>query len=431
MIKSEVVVPDKGAVEPGRGRTPQREIVDRVVACDLLHSSPALRNLLLFLSEESTREGHGELREQEIGVRVFHRHPGYDTIADNIVRVTVSKLRKRLEEYFSGPGQFESQIVEIPRGQYALVVRERVHAAPTSPSRAERLLRWCPLAACLLLAAVCVRLLIDNRYLSRASTNYQAPAVRALWGTFFRSGRPTEIVLPDTSILMFQELTGRPIKLSDYLAQEYRKAATSPEFSPDLRLALGLLIAHRSTSGEEVRIVRRVLDAGTANGQKVSTVPARDFQVRSALESNVVLIGGRKSNLWIELFEPAMNFQFIVGPSAPAIRDSDAIRNRSPQAGEPEVFLRRHQGLDSDGYALIGLLPGLSHAGSVLVISGTDSGTDQAAGEFLTEEQQIGQLWQRLGRPAVFPFFEAVLEVSALDRSAKEIKLVGVHVHPK
>jgi len=101
----------------------RRQLLEKVAARSAFQSSPTLHNLLLFLWEESVVKGDAELREHDIGVRVFGRRPDYDTAVDNIVRVQVSKLRKRLEEYFAGEGRLDPQVIEIPRGHYALIFR--------------------------------------------------------------------------------------------------------------------------------------------------------------------------------------------------------------------------------------------------------------------------------------------------------------------
>jgi hypothetical protein len=53
-----------------------------------------------------------EIHEQE----VFGRPRDYDTSADDTVRVHVSVLRKRVDQYFAKEGSNESIIIEIPRG---------------------------------------------------------------------------------------------------------------------------------------------------------------------------------------------------------------------------------------------------------------------------------------------------------------------------
>ncbi len=79
-----------------------------------------------------------EVHEQEVGHKVFGRTPGYDTAADNIVRVHASMLRKRLELYFASEGRDEPLILEIPKGNYAPIFHPRGETPPASPERRSR-----------------------------------------------------------------------------------------------------------------------------------------------------------------------------------------------------------------------------------------------------------------------------------------------------
>ncbi|MGA2327363.1 MAG: hypothetical protein ABSH05_13855 [Bryobacteraceae bacterium] len=73
------------------------------------------------------------ISEHQIGVAVFGRPAGYDSVADTIVRVQVSQLRRRLEHYFLTHGQNEPAVMEIPGGPYVPVFRFREQAHAEEP----------------------------------------------------------------------------------------------------------------------------------------------------------------------------------------------------------------------------------------------------------------------------------------------------------
>src|SRR5580704_16673822 len=81
--------------------TEWRDLLHRVAAAPRFQKSKRLRELLLDLGERSLQDPAYILREQEIGVDVFGRSADYDTSHDTLVRVQVSQLRKKLQEYFS------------------------------------------------------------------------------------------------------------------------------------------------------------------------------------------------------------------------------------------------------------------------------------------------------------------------------------------
>src|SRR5579862_3881959 len=102
-----------------------RELLHRVASSPQFQKSKRLRELLLYLGERSLKDPDCILREQEIGVDVLGRPSDYDTSHDTLVRVLVSQLRKKLQDYFSADGSDEPLVIEIPKGIYLPVIRAR------------------------------------------------------------------------------------------------------------------------------------------------------------------------------------------------------------------------------------------------------------------------------------------------------------------
>src|SRR5438874_4018919 len=95
-----------------------------------MERSARIRDFMAYVCEKKFIDPSIEIHEQEIGVRVFGRKPDYDTMADNVVRVTASQTRRKLEHYFVTDGASEPVILEIPKGQYTPVFHERTPVAP-------------------------------------------------------------------------------------------------------------------------------------------------------------------------------------------------------------------------------------------------------------------------------------------------------------
>ena len=70
-------------------------LTQRVVAGAHFARSPLLSKFLLFVVAETLEGREGEITEQQIGVQVFDRLPGYRTAEDNIVRNYARQLRDR------------------------------------------------------------------------------------------------------------------------------------------------------------------------------------------------------------------------------------------------------------------------------------------------------------------------------------------------
>jgi hypothetical protein len=83
-----------------------------------LLKAPQLREILLYLSRRVLTDNPTAISEQEIGCKVLGRRPDFNPNEDNIVRVQVRHLRKKLEEYFGSEGLEEPVILTIPKGAY-------------------------------------------------------------------------------------------------------------------------------------------------------------------------------------------------------------------------------------------------------------------------------------------------------------------------
>lgn len=94
------------------------DVVQRVASSPILKESKRLRELFLFLCERALHDPGMAIHEQEVGTEVFGRPADYDTSEDTLVRVHASRLRKKLQQYFSSEGLHEPIVIEIPKGGY-------------------------------------------------------------------------------------------------------------------------------------------------------------------------------------------------------------------------------------------------------------------------------------------------------------------------
>lgn len=112
-------------------------VLEAATASSNLKRAARLREFLYYVGRKSIKEGCSDIHEQEIGQVVFGRRESYDTSQDNIVRVSATELRKRVDAFFASEGRDEPLIFEIPRGSYTPVFRLRAPEAPTAESNQE------------------------------------------------------------------------------------------------------------------------------------------------------------------------------------------------------------------------------------------------------------------------------------------------------
>jgi hypothetical protein len=441
-------------------------LLQRIVESQELRRSARLRELLLYLGQRYI-QGATSVREQEVGEAVFERPLEYDTTLDNIVRVNVSELRKRLAHYFDQEGAAEPVVLEIPRGGYLPVLLRRyeqpmsaetatsadevqtvsrgeeerpaepvsvaaltttdspANSAPHSPALSTGNSRslLIPVLAVLLLCAgiACAVLQWQNEGLRAQLQPWKAdPSLQGLWGQFFASGREVDIVSADSSYAMEEDLLGHAISLDDYLDYNYKHFSDQPSVDPATRHALSLILDRNSGSIGDFKVAARILALGGQDAN-LKLTSARSYSPESIKANDIILIGSRESNPWVELYKDRMNFY----PEYDYALHRSYIVNRVPRPGEQPVYSAAED--RNRGYSVVVYLPNLSEHRNALIIAGTDSQATLAAGDFVTSS--AGMVAIRKYLPAgPFPYFEVVLGSSRLVGTPLHTEILAVRV---
>ena len=108
-------------------------LVRRVAASETFEKSPRLRAFFLHVSRCALEDCPEEATEQQIGIFVYGRSPGYNPNDDNIVRSQARVLRMKLEHHFANEGRDEIFIITVPKGRYLPVFDRRVVTPPPRP----------------------------------------------------------------------------------------------------------------------------------------------------------------------------------------------------------------------------------------------------------------------------------------------------------
>jgi hypothetical protein len=364
--------------------------------------------------------------------------------------VHASLLRKRLAEHFRTEGINEPIIVEIPRGNYAPTFRKRspLPAVPELPElkealvlqpdltllgskggsrqrllpdRSNRLRNGIPpwalwvtgflaLGFASLSALQLVRSL-NQKPIGRKQTLADAATVRQFWSGMFHKDGSAHIVLDDASLDFYQEATGHPIALAEYFDRSYlqpaEKAAATAHLDPKL---VHSFLLKRQSNFASVNLVDRLSQTASALGSSASVGFARDFSFRQLKSGNIILLGTRQSNPWIQSFDSYLTLRWKFDPVLDGYYPMDITATPSEadkfRSGAGEFKAR-------EGYASVAFLPNLGGAGNVLIISGTGGAAVSAALNFLNDETAMFQLRSRLKAldKEKFPNFEALLRI--------------------
>lgn len=423
----------------------RRALVERIAASEHFRRSARLRDFLLYVGRQSLIEGCPEINEQEIGTKVFGRPPSYIRSQDNIVRVNATELRKRIELYFASEGADEPLVLEIPRGGYRPVYHRRVprtpdllapspdrHVTPASPagegnavrsgSRKAQILWALP---SLILATVCIVLFLQNRAIQKQLYTWEGkPAVTAFWVDFLRSHSQTDIVLADASLALTEDLVQHPIPLGNYLNSGYIRQIETMDLSPDRRSDLAQIFNRNLVSFGDFRAAQQILALAPVSSS-LRLELSRYYMADSLKHDNIILIGGKKANPWISLFDDQMNFSLDYDAEHP----QGFVTNRKPRPGEQGIYAVPVTPNSLVGYSVIAYLPNPSHTGNAILLAGTDSDATNAAAEFLTSEAKL-EKFQNVLHLRKFPYFEVLLKTSRLSGTSLNAEMIAYRAYP-
>lgn len=409
---------------------PKWLLVQQIVQSAPFEKSPKLRSFLLFVSERALSGHKGEINEQEIGVQVFGRAPGYNPGDDSIVRSQARILRQKLAEYFAGAGAESKILVEIPKGTYIPVFKANEHLPTSEPApqveappdnRSSRRIVLAGFSALLVLALAMTSVAV---YRSRHNHQRLSPEER-FWSSVFAVRRSTVIVPADSTLVLIEEITGSPVSFDQYQSREYLAIPALNDGRSFLRAAdLG---ESRYTSMADLNLVARLMRTSPPRGANVEIRYARDLSVSDAREKNLVLVGGARANPWVQLFAGRMNFTVEFNWQ----QKRNVIANKAPRQGESSVYLQDPVDSLHRVYGLIAYEQSLDGEGDALLVSGTSSAGTQAAADLLLSNHLFADFLQRVQRPdGSIPHFEVLLSARDLNGNVAGSTILASRVLP-
>ncbi len=115
--------------------SPVKAQLDRIVGSRTFRGAHRSQLFLRYILHHALTRPDEPLKEYSIALDVFERDASYDPAVNNTVRVEAGRLRSRLLEYYAGEGHADPLLLEVPKGSYRVLIRERQSvAAPASVS---------------------------------------------------------------------------------------------------------------------------------------------------------------------------------------------------------------------------------------------------------------------------------------------------------
>ncbi len=435
-------------VDSGLRQDVRWQLVERVLASGDFQRAGQLRRILMYISRHAIIQPDGQhISEYEIACDVLGRRQNFDPASDNIVRVQISNLRRRLEKYFSREGANEGLVLRIPKGAYLPVFEAaasktepapRAHLADLDPlhetyvavadsdgvGRSWKLLRngtlqtaWSrrekvllSISASLVVIAVAIAAVALHPRNLPFITAAPKPETSIFLEPLLKNGAGVSIVLPDTSLLVIDTVMNREMNVSEYM-KSFPDDELNDISDPKLRDAFKVLGSKRSTTFGETNIAEDLAQNLSASGMHPTLRYARDMHVGDLGDENDIILGSSKTNPWQQLFSDQINFRYF---QADATHKDDYFKNIHPRYGQPSQYTMETSGKGQVvNYADVTMTPNLTNSGYVLLITGEDVQGTEAAARFLLNGQISGDI-------------RSVLEHAKI--SSFELFLRGTHI---
>jgi hypothetical protein len=253
----------------------------------------------------------------------------------------------------------------------------------------------------------------------RARGDGSIPGDRLLWAQVFPGhGADTLLVIGDSGLALWQDLTHKRVGLSDYVGMQFLgpDSAGTPGF--------GEVARRRFTSLADVNLAMQFTPLSRALGSRIKLRLARNMDVHDLESGNAILLGSRRANPWVELFEPHLHYVWDYDDNA----RKSFFRGRAEAHVEPEILTMNRANGGQESYALIAVLPNVNHTGRVLLVEGLSMEGTDAAGQFLLDPASSKDLARRviaqLG--SIDQPFEALLRLTPVAGGSANISLLRI-----
>ena len=386
---------------------------ERLRARRALGRSDPLNRLFDFLAQSAAAGVRP--KELEVAIAVFGRDSRFDGAGDATVRVAVHRLRRKLDDFYSGPGEDEPVRLSIPLGEYRMIAEPRPAASPESGAAFKQrrpLLALGIVALALNLAAWGVFTWTQAPERLTQSVQGKAP-----WAALAASDAPTLLVLGDYYIfgeidvqagvdrLIRQYSINSAADLDDWLMDNPKAVGKYRDL--DLYyLPVGAAFAMRSV----VPILAHL--GHKAEGARV--IMASDLTPEMLKHNNIVYVG-YFSGLGILRAPVFIGSGFSIGETYDEVVDDRTHRVYRSQAGGPGLGDASRR-----DYGYLAAFRGPTGNRIVIVAGARDTGLQEAA-DAVSKPESLKALARAAGSADAF---EALYEVEGLGRSTLGSRLL-------
>jgi len=399
--------------------------VDRLAASQALHGSESLRKLLRYLAKRAQDQPGVQVKEYQIATEVFGRQPNFDPQLDSFVRVQAGRLRTKLSEYYASEGTADPVVIELPKGSYALAVHERaatVHQSNGTPTESHPLPAPLPapsprnrlvtlLSLALAVSLLVIVWLLATRKPTTAMLSAPRPphAFQTFWKGFDKGEQEPWVIFSNAAFI------GRPDTGMRYFNPA--KDGNSP------------ILDHYTGVGE-VLAVHNLDSVFSALHMSARVKRGSLFSLDDAKNNDLIFIGSPSENL--TLLEVPSTTEFLFRRVESGLRAGNVkVVNAHPRPGEEAEYMATASNLPlTEDYAVVAFEHGINPQNAELILAGTTTIGTQAAVEFVTRENYLNDLLNKLNvnSPEDLKPFEALIRVKVTKGVPVESSIVAFRI---
>jgi hypothetical protein len=403
--------------------------IARLVVSNSLHGSESLCKLLRYLAKQAIEHPGAQVKEYQIATEVLGRQKDFDPQLDSMVRVQAGRLRAKLTEYYSTEGAVDPYVVELPKGSYTVVFHQRskqtqpngnVSEASGIPSKVREAggNHWLVplLSGALLVALAAIGWLVMGHKgtgpVVAASANAAAVPYRTFWNGFATVQEEPWVIFSNAAFV------GRPDTGMRYY--DAAKDGKAP------------ILDHYTGVGE-VLAVHNLDQVFATLHQSLRVKRGSLFSLDDAKNNDLIFIGSPSENLTLLDVPSTKEFVFRKVNDGPRAGNMEIV-NVHPGQGEPAKYIATPGNIPlTEDYAVVALVHGLNPEHSELILAGTTTIGTQAAVEFVTRENYLSSLLERMKvrKPSDLKPFEAVIQVKVARGVPVGSSLVALRVLEK
>lgn len=355
------------------------------------------RKLLQYLWEHRSET----VSEYAIATEALGRHSSFDSTSDASVRVHISRLRRKLKDYYQHEAE-EPELLVLPTGTHQLMLLDHPVVAeaaePVVEAEPEELPKqWFHpvafLSGAVGLLLVAVSWLAWNNHALRGISGRQTPNV--FWRAFLDGKAPIKIILPTPVFFGFAD--SPTLRLRSTAVNDFNDLERDPKFQEILK-GLGKPTFDQSytVTWDTLAAIdmSRYLDSVGAK-DRVSFDVTRDLSPVVLEQSNVIAVGTHQTLQPLREYLQAMNFSL----SALEVRVANAKPRPGEQASYEIIWKSKEREVRP---SIVALLPGRAPGLKVLLLQSRDTGALVSMINSESGSGAIEAMWKKNGSPKYF-----------------------------